>query len=133
MLGTGQSLSIQGQISGLRQLVNIRWFEPYFLDSDFSASIDLYDQLRVYNDFSQSSLGGSLSFGYTLVSPSTRAFLAYNLERTQVSTETTSTFFGTASATSVIPMRVQLFMGVLRRPVLQPSAARQPRAARSRS
>ncbi len=101
LFGTGQTLSIQGQISGLRQLVNIRWFEPYFLDSNFSASIDLYDQLRVYNDFSQSSLGGSLSFGYTLISPSTRAFLAYNLERTKVSTETTSTFFGTASATSV--------------------------------
>ncbi len=101
LFGTGQSLSIQGQISGLRQLVNIRWFEPYFLDTDFSASIDLFDQLRIYNDFSQYSIGGSLTFGYTLIAPTTRAYLAYSLERNRVSTQTTSTFFGTASAVSV--------------------------------
>jgi outer membrane protein insertion porin family len=101
LFGTGQSLAIQGQISGLRQLVNVRWFEPYFLDTGFSASIDIFDQLRIYNDFSQSSLGGSLTFGYPLVDPSLRAFIAYNLQQDKVSTATTSTFFGTASAVSV--------------------------------
>jgi outer membrane protein insertion porin family len=101
LFGTGQSLSIQGQVSSLRQLVNVRWFEPYFLDSQFSASIDLFDQLRIYNDFSQSSIGGSLTFGYPLINPSTRAFIAYNLQNNKVSTGTTSTFFGTASAVSV--------------------------------
>jgi outer membrane protein insertion porin family len=101
LFGTGQSLAIQGQISGLRQLVNVRWFEPYFLDSGFSSSIDLFDQLRIYNDFSQSSLGGSLTFGYPLIEPNLRAFIAYNLQQDKVSTATTSTFFGTASAVSV--------------------------------
>ena len=101
LFGTGQSLAIQGQISGLRQLVNIRWFEPYFLDSDFSSAIDLFDQLRIFNDFSQSSLGGSLTFGYPLSQPYLRAYMAYSLQRDRVSTQTTSTFFGTASAVSV--------------------------------
>lgn len=101
LFGTGQSLSIQGQVSGLRQLINIRWFEPYFLDTNFSASIDLFDQLRIYNDFSQSSLGGSLTFGYPLIDPTVRAFVAYSLQQDKVSTETTSTFLGTASSVSV--------------------------------
>ncbi|RYZ66808.1 MAG: outer membrane protein assembly factor BamA, partial [Proteobacteria bacterium] len=101
LFGTGQSLSIQGQVSGLRQLINIRWFEPYFLDTNFSASVDLFDQLRIYNDFSQSSLGGSLTFGYPLIDPTVRAFIAYNLQQDKVSTATTSTFLGTASSVSV--------------------------------
>ncbi len=101
LFGTGQSLSIQGQVSGLRQLVNIRWFEPYFLDTNFSASVDLFDQLRIFNDFSQSSTGGSLTFGYPLVDPTLRAFVSYNLQQDKVSTETTSTFLGTASSVSV--------------------------------
>ncbi|MCU0658274.1 MAG: outer membrane protein assembly factor BamA [Polyangiaceae bacterium] len=101
LFGTGQSLSIQGQVSGLRQLINIRWFEPYFLDTNFSASVDLFDQLRIFNDFSQSSTGGSLTFGYPLVDPTVRAFVAYNLQQDKVSTETTGTFLGTASSVSV--------------------------------
>jgi outer membrane protein insertion porin family len=41
LFGNGQSLALQAQVSGLRQLINIRFFEPYFFDSDFSSSIDL--------------------------------------------------------------------------------------------
>ncbi len=99
--GNGQSLSLQAQVSGLRQLVNLRFYEPYFLDSKFSASIDLYDQLRIFNDFSQSSRGGSLTFGYPLVEPELTASLAYTLENDEVSTQTQSTFLGTSSAVSV--------------------------------
>src|SRR4030095_7404902 len=69
LFGNGQSLSLQLQISGVRQLINIRFTEQYLLDSPFSASIDLYDQLRAYEDFTQSSIGGSLTFGYPLIEP----------------------------------------------------------------
>jgi outer membrane protein insertion porin family len=99
--GNGQSLSLQAQVSGLRQLVNLRFYEPYFLDSKFSASVDLYDQLRIFNDFSQSSRGGSLTLGYPLVEPELTASVAYTLELNRVSTQTQSTFLGTSSAVSV--------------------------------
>ncbi len=69
LFGNGQSLSLQAQVSGLRRLVDLRFFEPYFLDSEFSMSFDLYDQLRIYNDFSQTSQGGAITFGYPLISP----------------------------------------------------------------
>jgi outer membrane protein insertion porin family len=101
LFGHGQSLSLQAQVSGLRQMVNLRFYEPYFLDSDFSASIDLYDQLRIFNDFSQSSRGGSLTFGYPLVEPRLTASLTYTAELDEVSTQTQSTFLGTSSAVSV--------------------------------
>jgi len=101
LFGNGQSLSLQAQISGLRQLINLRFFEPYFLDSKFNASVDLYDQLRIFNDFSQSSTGGALTFGYPLVEPELTASLTYTAELDEVSTETQSTFLGTSSAVSV--------------------------------
>src|SRR5690606_2910507 len=80
LFGNGQNLSLQAQISGLRQLINLRLYEPYFLDSRFSASIDLYDQLRIFNDFSQSSTGGALTFGYPLIEPELVASLTYTAE-----------------------------------------------------
>lgn len=101
LFGNGQSLSLQAQISGLRQLIDIRYFEPYFLDTNFSMSANVYDQLRVYDNFSQTSMGGSLTLGYPLIQPQLRASLAYTLESNKISTSTTSTFFGTASAVSV--------------------------------
>ncbi|HEX2673007.1 MAG TPA: BamA/TamA family outer membrane protein, partial [Polyangiaceae bacterium] len=67
----------------------------------FNTSVDLYDQLRVYNDFSQSSLGGALTFGYPLIEPELNASLTYTASMDRVSTSTRSTLLGTSSATSV--------------------------------
>lgn len=101
LFGRGQSLALQAQISGLRQLVNIRYFEPYLLDSDWSAAVDLYDQLRVYDSFSQTSLGGALTLGYPIIMPWLRASLTYTAERVTISTSQGSTFFGTAGTVSL--------------------------------
>ncbi len=100
LFGNGQSLALQAQISGLRQQIDVRFYEPYFLDSPFSTSINVYDQLRIYDQFSQSSIGGSLTFGYPIVDPELRASITYTLESDEISTQTRSTFLGTASATS---------------------------------
>jgi outer membrane protein insertion porin family len=101
LFGRGQSLALLAQLSGLRQLIDIRFIEPYFLDTNFSAQINLFDQLRVFNQFALDSTGGSLSFGYPIVQPDLRASVTYTLKNNTVDTRTTSTFFGTASAVSV--------------------------------
>jgi outer membrane protein insertion porin family len=101
LFGNGQSLSLQAQISGIRRLFNARMYEPYFLDSKFSSSLDVYSQLRVYTDFTQNSTGGALMFGYPLIEPELTASLTYTGELDQVSTETGSTFFGTSASSSV--------------------------------
>jgi outer membrane protein insertion porin family len=101
LFGNGQSLAVQAQVSGIRQLVDIRLYEPYFLDSKFSASFNVYTQLRIYTDFSQTSTGGSITFGYPLLEPELVASLTYTAERNKVSTQTTSTLFGTGNPVSV--------------------------------
>jgi outer membrane protein insertion porin family len=101
LFGNGQSLSLQGQFSSLRQLVNIHFFEPYFLDSKFNASIDLYDQQRYYRDFAQASLGGGLTFGYPLIAPELYASISYTGERDTVSTDRQPPLLGTSNSISV--------------------------------
>ncbi len=101
LFGNGQSLALQAQVSGVRQLINLRIYEPYFLDSPFNSSLELYDQARQYTDFSQTSLGGSLTFGYPLITPTLNASLTYTLEDTDVTTDTSSYFFGSSTGLSV--------------------------------
>jgi len=97
LFGNGQSLALQAQISGLRQLITIRFFEPYFLDSDWSFSTELYDQLFIFPDFSRRSVGGSLTFGYAIVQPWLRVSLTATAQHDRVDTASTSTFFGGGS------------------------------------
>ncbi|HXN32552.1 MAG TPA: outer membrane protein assembly factor BamA, partial [Polyangiaceae bacterium] len=95
LFGNGQALAIQAQISALRRLVTVRFFEPYFLDSDWNSSIELYDTLYVFPDFARRSQGGSLTFGYALVQPWLRLSLTGTLEWDSVDTSGQSTFLGT--------------------------------------
>ena len=92
LFGNGQTLSFNGQLSGIRMLVNLRYFEPYLFDSSVGFTGDLFDQLRVFNDFSQRTRGGALTFGYPLVDPELGVSLTYSLQQDTVSTQTTSTF-----------------------------------------
>jgi outer membrane protein insertion porin family len=101
LFGNGQSLALNAQLSGLRQLINLRYFEPYFLDSRFNFQLELFQQLRAYADFSQSSLGGDITWGYPIIEPELQVSLTYTAEVDKVSTEPTTTFFGTASAISL--------------------------------
>jgi outer membrane protein insertion porin family len=101
LFGNGQMLSLNAQVSGIRQLVNLRFFEPYFLDSPFNFTTELFDMLRAYQDFSQSTVGGSLTFGYPIVDPELRASVTYTAELDKVSTQPTTTFFGTSSTVSL--------------------------------
>jgi outer membrane protein insertion porin family len=96
LFGNGQALALQAQISSLRQLVTIRFFEPYFLDSDWNSSVELYDTLFVFPSFARRSVGGSLTFGYALIQPWLRLSLTGTLEWDSVDTGTTNTFFGAA-------------------------------------
>lgn len=103
LFGRGQSLMLQAQVSGLRQLVNIRYFEPYLFDTDFSAAIDLYDQLRIFDTFTQTSLGGALTIGYPIIYPSLRVTATYRGEQVKVTNSSGGTFLGTSAAISFFP------------------------------
>ncbi|MBM4360245.1 MAG: outer membrane protein assembly factor BamA [Deltaproteobacteria bacterium] len=101
LFGRGQSLALMAQLSGLRQLVDIRFIEPYLFDTRASAQVNIFDQLRVFSGFSLNSTGGSLALGYPLLGPELTASLTYTLKEDVVDTRTSSTFFGTAQAAAV--------------------------------
>jgi outer membrane protein insertion porin family len=96
LFGNGQALALQAQVSTLRQLVTVRFFEPYFLGSDWNSSLELYDTVFVFPNFARKSVGGSLTFGYALIQPWLRLSVTGTTEWDSVDTGTTSTFFGAA-------------------------------------
>lgn len=85
LFGRGQQLALQAQISGLRQLFLLRFVEPYLLDSNWTFAIELYNQLRSFNNFARKSAGFSLTAGYPL-SYEARAYLTYKLEDVGITT-----------------------------------------------
>ncbi len=66
-LGWGQSVSASAQISSLRSLVQLSFFDPYFLDTNFLLSADFFRVDSQYVDFTRRSTGGSASLGYQLI------------------------------------------------------------------
>jgi outer membrane protein insertion porin family len=85
LFGNGQSLALQAQVSGLRQIISLRFFE----------------QLYIFPNFARRSVGGSLTFGYALVQPWLRLSLTGTAEYDTVDTSST-TFFGGLSTTSTV-------------------------------
>jgi outer membrane protein insertion porin family len=85
LFGRGQTLTLQAQISGLRQLFLLRFVEPYLLDTDWTFAFDLFNQSRAFGGFTRDATGGNLTWGYPL-SWEARVFLTYKLEQVGVST-----------------------------------------------
>jgi outer membrane protein insertion porin family len=92
LLGRGQSLVLQAQMSSLRQLFMLQFDEPYFLDSNWHFGFNLFDQQRYYLGFTRQSKGGSLTWGY-LLTDSLRMFLTYTLQDISVTTGGRSNLF----------------------------------------
>jgi outer membrane protein insertion porin family len=97
LFGNGQSLAVMAQISSLRQIFSLRFFEPYFFDSDWSTSAELYDQLFGYSDFARRSTGGSVTFGYPIVQPTVRLSLTATAQYDKIDFSSFGTLFGAAT------------------------------------
>ena len=78
-LGWGNTASISAQVSGLRQLFTASFFEPYFLDTDFIFTLDLFRTQVDSFDFTRESAGGAIGWGYHLLDDLTAA-VTYTLE-----------------------------------------------------
>ena len=66
-LGWGQSVSASAQISSLRSLVQLSFFDPYFLDTKFLLSADFFRVDAQFTGFIRRSTGGSASLGYQIL------------------------------------------------------------------
>jgi outer membrane protein insertion porin family len=65
-LGWGQTLSLQVQWSSIRQLGQVQFVEPYFLDTKWTFAFDVYATEGIYSTFTRRAIGGSLTWGYEL-------------------------------------------------------------------
>ncbi|RKG50693.1 outer membrane protein assembly factor BamA [Corallococcus sp. AB011P] len=66
-LGWGQSVSASAQISGLRSLVQLSFYDPYFLDTNYLLSAEFFRVQADYEGFIRNSTGGTVSLGRQLV------------------------------------------------------------------
>jgi outer membrane protein insertion porin family len=69
LLGRGQSARADFTISGRTQQIDLSFTEPYFLDRDLAAGVDIFDRRTNFqseSSFDQNSLGGTLRASYPL-------------------------------------------------------------------
>ncbi len=92
LFGHGQSLSLQAQVSGIRQLIQVQFVEPYFLSTMWSLSLDATRTSNSYSSFTQKSTGAGLAFGHPLVNRNLRLALRYGAEIVDIATNTGSAF-----------------------------------------
>jgi outer membrane protein insertion porin family len=64
--GWGQTLSLQLQWSSIRQLGQLQFVEPYFLDTKWTFAFDVYATENVYSNFTRRAVGGNMTWGYEL-------------------------------------------------------------------
>jgi outer membrane protein insertion porin family len=83
LLGYGHTASLSFQISSLRQLFQLSYLDPYFLDTAWTASIDLYRSELVFTGFDRRAIGGALTAGYEIFEDF-RFFGTYTLEGVDV-------------------------------------------------
>ncbi len=110
LLGRGQLLTLQAQLSSLRQLFLLQFQDLYFLDTKWTFGFNLFKQDQFLFSFVRSSKGGSLTWGY-LIAEDTRLLLTYTLEDVSVST---SGFTGLFSSAALQPTPIGSIANLLR-------------------
>ena len=97
LFGRGQSLGFNLQLSGIRQLAQVRFVEPYLFSSDWTMAIELFKILQQQRSFNRDSTGGNLTFGHPLyfLDEDLRFFINYRLEFVDI-TPATGGAFGAA-------------------------------------
>lgn len=86
LLGRGQDLRFSTTISGRTQQFDLGFTEPYFLDRDLSAGVDLFHITRDNQDessYDEATTGAGFRLGYPL-SERLRQRLNYTLEQTEI-------------------------------------------------
>ncbi len=85
LFGRGQLLTLQAQVSSLRQLFLLSFQDLYFLDTNWTFGFNLYHQEQFLYSFIRSATGGSLTWGY-LLAEDLRLLLTYKLEEVGIGT-----------------------------------------------
>lgn len=86
LLGRGQDMRVGFTIAQRVQQIDLSFTEPYFLDRNLAAGVDLFETVQnnqVASEFDQQSLGASLRLGYQITEP-LRQTLNYTIRKDEV-------------------------------------------------
>lgn len=95
LLGRGQELAFSTTVAGERTEFDLSFTEPYFLDRDLSAGVDLFRITRNQDElaYDLERTGGALRVGYP-VAKDLRQTLSYKLEENDITdVDPTASFF----------------------------------------
>lgn len=103
LLGRGQDLRLGFTLAQRVQQLDFSFTQPYFLDRNMSAGIDIFELVRnqqTQSQFDQNSLGGALRAGYQITEP-LRQTLKYTLRRDEITNvaSTASTYIKQSAGT----------------------------------
>ncbi|MBN2526662.1 MAG: outer membrane protein assembly factor BamA [Deltaproteobacteria bacterium] len=79
-MGNGQTVSLQAQLSRMRQMFNFDFWEPHFLDTDWTFAFKLFNTTVGLTDYAKTSTGGELTLGHSLILRDLRLYLSYDLQ-----------------------------------------------------
>jgi len=80
LFGRGQRLQVQAMIGSIASRYRISFTEPYFFDRPLGLGIDAYNWLRIFDEYTQRSFGGSIRLAHPLRWKYTRLFGSYRFE-----------------------------------------------------
>ena len=86
LLGQAKELGLALGLSTRRSTIDLSYTDPFFLDKDFAAGIDIFDvrsNNKVYSGYRQKSLGFKLRSGYEIYDD-LRHFQSYELRRDRI-------------------------------------------------
>ena len=84
-LGRGESLTLSLQAGSRAKNYQVAFTEPFLFDRNITGGVDVYNRsLQYINQFTQSSTGGNILFGFP-VADFSRLFMTYSYEGTKVS------------------------------------------------
>ena len=102
-LGYGYSMAASADISSLRQRFALHFLDPFFLDTEWTAGVQLYNQQHVFRSFTRVDRGGELTFGhYVDRRREAHVAVSYKLEDTNIGdvNEALRPIYGTPGLTS---------------------------------
>ncbi|HLI14048.1 MAG TPA: outer membrane protein assembly factor BamA [Alphaproteobacteria bacterium] len=113
-LGRGQDVSAQFAISFRTQQINGSFTDPYFMDTNITAGVDIFKILTDYTTeagYKQSTTGGTLRAGYSIIDDLTQTWhYTIRQDTIGITTNTPSQFIAQQSGSAVTSQIGQLLM-----------------------
>jgi outer membrane protein insertion porin family len=92
LFGTGKRLRLNFTLGTITSSLSFRYDDPFFLDSDYSMGLSVFNRFSDFDDYSQDSRGAEIVFGRTFlkVNSATFGYLYERINITDVSAEAAS-------------------------------------------